>query len=73
MLILYNSAYELYADPTTDSIEPTISGTGPGLLHNFWPFNRNTGKQVRNGMAKRFKDTFSRDVKVHFIGVWYVT
>jgi uncharacterized protein (DUF2235 family) len=50
------SAYELYANPTTD--EPTETEVG--------------SDEVRLSMAERFKSAFSHpDVKVHFVGAWY--
>jgi hypothetical protein len=51
------SAYELYADPTSD-VPPEIEARSDddGL-----------------SMADRFKSVFSHpDVKVHFVGAWYV-
>jgi len=52
------SAYELYADPKSDLRTATRVGS----------------RTEKMSMAQRFKETFSyEDVKVHFVGAWYVT
>lgn len=50
------SAYELYSDPNSD--KPKVA---------------QVGSQEKMSMAARFKSAFShKDVKVHFVGAWYV-
>ena len=53
------SAYELYADPKSDI--PTVTRVG------------SSGMAGKMSMAQRFKETFSyEDIRVHFVGAWYV-
>lgn len=54
-----SSAYELYADPKSDLKRVTRVGSQT---------------QEKMSSAERFKKAFSyKDVKVHFVGAWYVT
>ncbi|KAF7985989.1 hypothetical protein HWV62_41300 [Athelia sp. TMB] len=67
------SAYNVYADPNSSNV-PTASrggsspstASGPGTLVS----DADSRPSASESMAKRFKKTFSRDVRVHFVGAW---
>ncbi|KAF7973793.1 hypothetical protein HWV62_14282 [Athelia sp. TMB] len=52
------SAYAVYADPKSGKAPPAAQGGSSGSDDDEKP------------MATRFKETFSRNVRVHFVGVW---
>jgi len=61
-----SSAYELYADPATDELEP--EDEDDKYIRRRQSPNTTEG---RISIAERFKRTFShKDLKVHFVGVW---
>lgn len=63
------SAYEIYADFKSGSDEPSSrSQTHPSSD----PKPSQARDSKLQSTAERFKNTFSRDVKVHFVGAWYV-
>jgi hypothetical protein len=77
------SAYEIYADPKSDELFSSWSQTR--AARRFWASYhkaRHSSSDSENlnhandpepkTMAKLFKKTFSRDVKVHFVGAWCV-
>lgn len=64
MLTIIASAYELYVDMSSD--EPTVTKVGSSQSDS-------PGETTQTSKAARFKNTFSqKDVKVHFVGAWYV-
>ena len=57
------SAYELYVDPKSDEVSSSV--TRVGLPQ--------TKQETFTSSAERFKRAFSyKDVRVHFVGAWYV-
>jgi hypothetical protein len=77
------SAYKIYADPKSDN--PVSHRSQTRAARGFWASclaARHSSSDSENpnhandsepqSTAKRFKDTFSRDVKVHFVGAWCV-
>lgn len=56
MLIIYQSAYDLYADPHSNHFVP--------------PKPKKDEDPTEFDMATRFLETFSRKVEVRFVGVW---
>jgi hypothetical protein len=69
------SAYELYADPKTgrpeaDQVESSLFKRLKQMLRLA---KKDTPAPGAISLAERFKRAFSRtDVKVHFVGAWYV-
>ncbi|KAF7972140.1 hypothetical protein HWV62_18876 [Athelia sp. TMB] len=62
-------AYNVYTDPSSDDPPKARGGSSPTAKSDLEPHESNADTKV-DSMAKRFKDTFSRDVHVHFVGVW---
>lgn len=62
------SAYEVYADHKSDKVPPMPTGGAAARIEDSGSIDLEP--HVLEPIAKRFKDTFSRDVRVHFIGVW---
>jgi hypothetical protein len=66
-LLLFSSAYELYADKESEEYYPPQPKTLLQWLH----LRQGPVKPKPVNMAERFKETFSRkNVRVHFVGVW---
>ncbi|KAF8805059.1 hypothetical protein BYT27DRAFT_7213473 [Phlegmacium glaucopus] len=71
-------AYEIYADDHSDEALPSLRNEN--MVTKAWRksakfFRYAVGQQSEPGspapnMAKRFKDTFSRNIQVHFVGAW---
>ena len=73
-----HSAYEIYADPKSDKsfFPPSQTRAARGFRFSKAPHtsseSANPSHVYEQSAAARFKDTFSRDAKVHFVGVWCV-
>ena len=59
LLIIFTSAFEIYADPKSEERTTTRVGS------------LQTEQEGLTSRAERFKKAFSyKDVKVHFVGAW---
>ena len=82
-----SSAWEIYSDHKSHELESTnASGSFKEKLRTFSSFERSKRsttvpqdqipeikeKQKSKPLANRFKETFSRDIHIHFVGVLYV-
>lgn len=64
-----SSAYELYAD--IKEVVIFVKPDGHIMGTEFCGDSQDTG-DISRKLAKHFKETFSRDIRVHFVGAWCV-
>jgi hypothetical protein len=69
LIVIFSSAYELYADEKSETYYPPQPQ--PKKLLQRLHLRPGPHKPEPVDMARRFKETFSREnVRVHFVGVW---
>jgi hypothetical protein len=70
------SAYDIYrksgGSRKTSSVSAEGSAGGASPQTNNGDNAKSKGSLSLKPLAERFKDTFARNIRVHFVGVWLV-